>query len=303
MWGGTTKLLAEQERHHILLTSLRRRLVAAAAIPLAAGLAIGAVMASGASATTLTCTHTAGALTSPIGCGGAQSASHTHGTLDMAVLGTGSPNGNYYNSPVGVQTDSIGNIREDFTVFALSGHITGGPGNLGRYVAMYTPNGRVQQFTGTVGGVFGTYTNAKPDAGTTFTAGANAFCVSVTQIANGPRGALRWNAVLRNCNTNGTFTMGTDSATAPTENSVTYGHANRWQLWAPAIGSHGLELINVSLRNRSNIDYVLDIKGNGGAGTRLLAFPGHDALNQEWSIIGCTHPADELNVGSYQFCP
>ena len=267
----------------------------------AGGLALA--MAPAASGTTLTCTHTASATTSPIGCGGAQSASHTHGTLDMAVLGTGNVNGNYYNSPVGVLTDSQAQIREDFTVFALSGQITGGPGNLGRYVAMYTPNGRVQQFTGTVGGVPGTYTNAKPDAGTTFTAGANAFCVSVTQIANGPHGALRWNAVLRNCNTNGTFTVGTDSTTAPTENSVTYSHANRWQLWAPAIGSHGLELINVSLRNRSNVDYVLDIKGNGPSGSRLLAFPGHDALWEEWSIIGCTHPADELNVGSYQFCP
>lgn len=284
-----------------MFTSLRRRLVAAAAIPLAVGLAVGvAVVAPSAQATTLTCTHTAGALTSPIGCGGAQSALHTHGTLDMAVLGTGNANGNYYNSPVGVMTDSQSQIREDFTVFALHGDITGGPGNLGRYVAMYTPNGRVQQFTGTVGGVFGNYTNAKPDADTTFTAGANTFCVSVTQIANGPHGALRWNAVLRNCNTNGTFTMGNDTTV---ENSVTFSHANRWQLWAPVIGSNGLELINTSLRNKFNVDYVLDIKGAGGTGSRLLAFPGHDALNEEWSIIGCTHPADELNVGSYQFCP
>ena len=257
-------------------------------------------MAAPVQATTLTCTHTAGALTSPIGCGGAQSASHTHGTLDMAVLGTGNANGNYYNSPVGVMTDSQAQVREDFTVFALSGLTTGGPGNLGRYVAMYTPNGRVQQFTGTVGGTPGTYTNSKPDAGTTFTAGANAFCFSVTQIGNGPHGALRWNAVLRNCNSNGTFTMGNDTTI---ENAVTYSHANRWQLWAPVIGSHGLELINTSLRNRSNVNYVLDIKGNGPSGSRLLAYPGHDALWEEWSIIGCTHPADELNVGSYQFCP
>jgi hypothetical protein len=258
------------------------------------------VSTQAAFATTLTCTNIASATTGPIGCGGAQSALTTHGSLDMAVLGTGNASGNYYNSPVGVRLDSQSNVREDFTVFALNGDTTGGPGNLGRYVAMYTPNGKVQQFTGTVGSVFGTYTNAVPDSNTTFTAGANAFCVSVTQIANGPHGALRWNAVLRNCNTNGTFTKGNNSTV---ENSVTFGHANRWQLWAPAIGSHGLELINTSLRNTFNVDYVLDIKGSGGDGSRLLAFPGHDALNEEWSIIGCTHPADELNVGSYQFCP
>lgn len=255
--------------------------------------------ATGASGTTLTCTHSAGAVTVPIGCGGAQAAYTAHGTLDMAVLGTGNATGNYYNSPVGVQADSQGNIREDFTVFALNGAITGGPGNLGRYVAMYTPNGHIQSWTH-VSGPTGV---SQPAPGETFAAGATDFCVSVTQIANGPHGALRWNAVLRNCNTNGDFTIGTDTAAAPAENAVTFSHANRWQLWAPAIGSNGLELINTSLRNKFNVDYVLDIKGAGGAGSRLLAFPGHDALWEEWSVIGCTHPADLLNVGSYQFCP
>jgi hypothetical protein len=278
---------------------MRRRIIALAAAMALAVLGVTAWIAGSAGATTLTCTHTAGALTVPIGCGGAQSAYTAHGTLDMAVLGTGNATGNYYNSPVGVQLDSQANIREDFTVFALNGAITGGPGNLGRYVAMYTPNGHIQSWTH-VSGPVGV---SQPAPGETFAAGATDFCVSVTQLPIGPRGALRWAAVLRNCNTNGDFTIGTDTAAAPAENAVTFSHANRWQLWAPAIGSNGLELINTSLHNIFNVDYVLDIKGAGGAGSRLLAFPGHDALWEEWTVVGCTHPADQLNVGSYQFCP
>jgi hypothetical protein len=277
----------------------RRTTIWGAAVAAAAGLLAAAGLATGAGATTLTCTHLAGAVTVPIGCGGAQSAYTAHGTLDMAVLGTGTASGNYYNSPVGVQADSQGNSREDFTVFALSGAITGGPGNLGRYVAMYTPLGHIQSWTH-VSGPTGV---SQPAPGETFTAGATDFCVSVTQQPVGPHGALRWAAVLRNCNTNGSFTIGTDTAAAPTENAVTFSHANRWQLWAPAIGSNGLELINTSLRNKFNVDYVLDIQGAGGAGSRLLAFPGHDALWEEWTVLGCTHPADLLNVGSYQLCP
>src|SRR5215813_10740535 len=138
-----------------------------------AALAAGAILAAAtaatwvttASATTLTCTHTAGAVTVPIGCGGAQSAYTARGTLDMAVLGTGSATGNYYNSPVGVQPDSQGNTREDFTVFALNGAITGGPGNLGSYVAMYTPNGHIQSWTH-VSGPVGV---SQPAPGETFT--------------------------------------------------------------------------------------------------------------------------------------
>ena len=247
----------------------------------------GAVTAHG---TTLTCTHTAGAVTVPIGCGGAQSATTAHGTLDMAVLGTANASGNYFNSPVGVKTDSQGNIREDFTVFALSGSITGGIGGLGSYVVMYTPNGHVPGFPA-----------GQPAANTNFTPNFQDFCLSVTQLPNGPRGALRWNAVLRNCNTNGVFHMGNN--TAGNENSVSFSFANRWQLWAPALGASGLEFVNVSLHNKFNQPYVLDIKGSGGDGSRLLAFPTHNGLNEEWSLIGCTHPADELNVGSYQFCP
>jgi hypothetical protein len=278
-----------------------RKIAWLAAVPaLAAGAAFAAVPA--AQATTLTCTHTAGATTSPIGCGGIQSATTAHGMLDMAVLGSGGVNGNFFNSPVGVLTDSQSQVREDFTVFAVNGHITGGPGDLGVYVAMYTPNGRVASFTGTVGGVTGTYTNAVPDAGTNFTVGSNVYCISVVSQHNGPGGAARWNAVLRNCNSNGTFTMGNDGTI---ENSVTSSHANAYQVWAPVTGANGLLFVNESLSHsfhHGNTQYVLDIKGSGGSGSRLLAFPENDGLNQEWQLIGCTHPADVLSTG-YQFCP
>lgn len=282
-----------------MLTRIRRRLLAAAAIPLAVGLAVGAAVAPSASATTLTCTHSAGATTVPIGCGGLQSALTTHGTLDMAVLGTANANGNYFNSPVGVKTDSQGSVREDFTVFALGGNITGNLGGLGAYVAMYTPNGHIQNWTH-ISGPTGV---SQPAPGEHFNAGFSDFCLSVTQIPNGPHGAMRWNAVLRNCSTNGEFVMGDNAAVSPIENSVSFSFANRWQLWAPTTGANGLEMVNVSLHNHFNVPYVLDIKGAGGDGSRLLAYPTHNGLNEEWSIIGCTHPADLLNVGSYQFCP
>jgi hypothetical protein len=263
-----------------------------------AALAAGAILTAGlaltgattAHATTLTCTNTASATTDPIGCGGLQSAFTAHGTLDMAVLGTGTASGNYYNSPVGVQTDSQANVREDFTVFAVGGATSGGPGNLGRYVAMYTPDGKIPGFT------------AQPAPGTTFTANSSDLCLSVVSENNGPKGAARWNAVLRNCNTNGTFTMGNDTTV---ENAVTAGHANAWQEWAPVTGASGLLMVNDTLSHgfrSGNVQNVLDIKGNGGPGTALLAYPENDGLNEQWSIIGCTQPADVLSTG-YQFCP
>jgi hypothetical protein len=269
-----------------------RRFIALAAAMALAVLGVTAWMAGGAAATTLTCTHSAGATTVPIGCGGLQSVLATHGTLDMAVIGTASANGNYFNSPVGVKTDTQTTTpgqREDFTVFAVGGSITGGLGGLGQYVAMYTPNGHVPGFPA-----------GQPAANTSFMPNSQDFCLSVTQLPNGPHGALRWNAVLRNCNTNGTFHMGDN---AGVENSVTSSHANRWQVWAPATGAAGLEMVNVSLHNHFNVPYVLDIKGSGGDGSRLLAFPTHNAANEEWTLIGCTHPADEINGGSYAACP
>jgi hypothetical protein len=275
---------------------IRRIAALAAGAILTAGLALAGTTAD---ATTLTCTNIAHAVTTPIGCGGAQSALTAHGTLDMAVIGTANASGNYFNSPVGVKTESLSATREDFTVFALGGSITGGLGGLGSYVVMYTPNGHINSWTH-VSGPAGT---SQPAPGEHFNAGFSDFCVSVTQLPNGPHGALRWNAILRNCSSNGVFTMGDNAAVSPVENAVTFSFANRWQLWAPTLDANGLEFVNVSLHNHFNVPYVLDIKGSGGDGSRLLAFPSHNGLNEQWTLIGCTHPADLLNVGSYQFCP
>jgi hypothetical protein len=269
---------------------IRRITALAGGVILAATMALAG--ATWASATTLTCTHTAGATTVPIGCGGIQSALASHGTLDLAVLGTGTATGNYFNSPVGVRLDSQSSVREDFTVFAVGGAITGGPGNLGKYVAMYTPDGKIPGFT------------VQPAANTSFTANSSDLCLSVVQKNNGPRGALRWNTVLRNCNTNGTFHIGGNTTPAD-ENSVTSGHANAYQVWAPVTGANGLLFVNQSLSRNfhsGNTQYVLDIKGSGGDGSALLAFPENDQLNEEWSVVGCTHPADVLSTG-YAFCP
>ena len=338
--------------------SILRKYAALAGV---ASLVLGASIAAAAtaSATTLTCTGVANQVTPPLGCGGAQLAYTAKGSLDLAVLG-----GNYWNSPVGFVTDSVSTSSEDFTVFAVDGSVTDGPGYLGEYVAVYTPDGKFASFTqgGTV------HTDAVPAPGT-FTVGANVYAISVGQLNNGPHGALRWNAELRNANSNGTFTYGkpvttpslgtsgtsyTNSndnvinvtftggsgvavtgsgvsgngpswavaphttftvtyTTAPTwawttDNSISSSRANRYQVWAPVSGSAGLEMINESLSGgfknggTGNTPYVLDDKGFGGTGTRALAFPENDGLNQQFSIVGCTEPITGLNT-SYALCP
>lgn len=285
------------------LTRFKRIAAAAAATALAGGgLALAAALP--ASATTLTCTNLAHATNPPIGCGGAQLAYSAKGTLDLGVLGLGNSTGNYWNSPVGFLTSSQSNIREDFTVFAVDGNVHSGPGGLGSYVVMYTPDGNIPTFM--QGGV--TKTNTTPTIGTSFTVGTNVYCISVENLNNGPHGALRWRTVLRNCNTDGTFEYGVNNGTGPF-NSVSHSHANRFQVWSPVSGSAGLEMINLSLSkdhphgfNKSNTPYVLDDSGFGGNGTWGLAFPENDGLNQEFSIIGCTDPITALSTG-YQFCP
>ena len=168
---------------------------AAFAVALAAGGASIILAAGPVSATTLTCTGVANQVTPPLGCGGAQLAYTAKGSLDLAVLG-----GNYWNSPVGFTTDSTSSSAQDFTVFAVNGSVTDGPGYLGEYVAVYTPDGKFASFTqnGTK------YTNAVPAAGT-FTVGPNVYAISVEKLGN------RWFAVLRNANSNGAFTYGKDA--------------------------------------------------------------------------------------------
>jgi hypothetical protein len=285
--------------------ALRKARTWAIAAAGAAALALGAVPALTASATTLTCTNVAHAGVPPIGCGGDQLAYQAKGTLDLAVLGKGTSTGNYWNSPVGFLADSQSATREDFTVFAVNGDTTDGPGGLGEYVAMYTPNGNIASFTYTGGtgcpASGTTESNTTPDIGCNFNVGTNVYCVSAENV-NTARG-LRWFAVLRNCNTNGIFHYGTNDGT--TFNSVSSGHANHFQVWAPVSNFAGLTLVNESLSHgfkAGNTPYVLDDKGFGGSGTQALAYPENDGLNQQGTIIGCTDPIKALNTG-YQFCP
>jgi hypothetical protein len=251
----------------------RRILAAAGALGIGVALALTGPAAHGA---TLTCTNVADATTPPIGCGGDQLAYTAGGTVDLAVLGTGSSTGNYWNSPVGFAADSTSNAHEDFTVFAVDGSVTDGPGGLGEYVVMYTPDG-VEQTT--------------------------KYCLSVESLDNGPKGAARWNTVLRDCASNGDFTYGNGD----TNNSVSSSRANAYQVWAPVSGPSGLIMVNESLSHgfkSGNTPYVLDERAWKPG--QALAYPENDGLNQQSMIIGCTNPIKGLEallpVGYYN-CP
>ena len=284
--------------------SLRNKLLATAAVltlPLAGlGLAAGA-----AKATTLTCTSVASSTVSPFGCGGDQLAYSAKGALDLGVLGTGAGvgnvAGNYWNSPVGFLTDSTSNSREDFTVFAVDGSVKDGPGGLGEYVVMYTPDGVIPGVT--------------PQRWhRVLTLRRTTTACRVENLNNGPKGAVRWHTVLRNCSSNGEFTVENGTNSDSPNNSVTSSRANKYQVWAPVQGAHGLVMINESLsggfRNggTSNTPYVLDDTAFGGSGTQALAFPENDGLNQQSLIIGCTNPIKGLEAelpagGGYYNCP
>lgn len=284
------------------MSLIRKAATAASAAVLAASAGL-AIAAAPASATTLTCTNVAGATAAPIGCGGDQLAYTGKGTLDLGVLGSGNGigavPGNYWNSPVGFLTDSTSNAREDFTVFAVNGSVSDGPGGLGEYVVMYTPDGVIP----TTGGA------AQPVIGTSFKPWTDDYCLSVENLDNGPKGALRWHTVLRNCNTNGSFEYGTNTSTSPADNEVSSSFANKYQVWAPVSGPDGLVLLNESLSHgfkSGNTPYVLDDTRFGGSGTQALAYPENDGLNQQSVIIGCTDPIKgleaELPTGYYN-CP
>jgi hypothetical protein len=278
---------------------IRRFLALAAGAILALALAVtGATMAN---ATSLSCTNTQSAVTSPYGCGGLQIApGYVHGVLDMATTTTAD------SAAVTVAADSVTNSREDFTVFPLGGSLTDGPGGLGDYVAMVTPTGHIAHYTQTTavtatGGctsAAGTYTNSIPCPGAHFQALSGTYCLSVAQFV-GPNGKLRWWALLRLCSTNGTFVYGT--STGP--GSVSFSFANRWQLWSPVTGVTGLKMVNVSLHNKFNSDYDLNITMNGGAGAQLQAYPDNTGgvPNDQWDIIGCTPPITLLST-PYALC-
>lgn len=277
--------------------------IAGAAVALLAFGGMAALAAPSASATTLTCTNIATATVSPFGCGGLQSAGTAHGMLDLAHINTSNTqNLNAYNSLVTVQPDASV-TSEDWTAFAVNGLTTGGPGGLGEYVAMDTPDGLIASFSeasgqpvpgncSTLTVATTSYTNTMPCASAVFNAGANDLCLSVENAAHvpGTNGKLREWDVLRTCNTNGAFTYGTKT----TPGKVVGGFANLWQVWSPVISGSGYIMINTWLFNHNNVNYVLDITGNGGAGSVVQAYPENDQINEEWGLIGCTQPASNL---------
>ena len=268
----------------------------------AAGLVLGAsiAVAATASATTLTCTNTLSATQAPFGCGGLQIASgYKFGSLDLSTNGVVAD-----SAPVVVEPDSVSSNNEDFTVFALDGLETGGPGDLGQYVAEVTPDAKIAYFTPVTvpagcAQVHGTvYKNAVPCAGETFNQGPGDYCLSVANFV-GPNGKLRWWVLDRLCDTSGTFTYGT----ATTPGTVPGSHANKWQVWAPVTGVSGLKMVNVSLRNKFNSDYDLNVTGAGGANSSVQAYQDNTGgvSNDQWTVIGCTPPITLLNT-SYWAC-
>ncbi len=279
-----------------------KALAAAAAISVAPLTAIG----YSASATTLACTNTQSAVTAPYGCGGLEIAQpYAHGALSLSTNGVIAD-----SAPIRVEPTDVSSSAQDFTVFAVGGQTTGGPGDLGRYVTMITENAQIPSFTVTAPGtgpgcssatdntMGSTYKNAVPCAGTKFAVGPGVYCISVAQYT-GPNGRLRWWALERQCSSNGTFVYGTPTSAG----SVSPSHANAWQVWAPVNGTSGLKLVNVSLRNKSNSDYDLNITANGGAGTQVQAYPDNSggASNDQWTISGCTPPITLLST-SYWAC-
>lgn len=306
-----------------MLSGFKRAVAAAAVAVAAGGLAVVAALPAGA--TTLTCTNVNGALLSPFGCGGLQSDSSVSNPLDLAHVT------NAYNGLVTVQADA-NSPSEDWTAFAVTPpsilsttSITGSVGDLGAYIAMDTPNGLIPRFTvvtpGTSGGPTDkcnttntagtTYTNAYPCAGTVFTAGADDLCLSVEHASNvaGTNGKYRWWTVLRECNTNGAFKYGKPAGPGLPNGApglVMGGFANQYQEWAPInSGQSGFLMDNIWLFNHKNIDYLLNITGNGPANTAVQAYPdsGLPPLWEQWGIIGCTPPANLLAVQTYVSCP
>lgn len=266
---------------------------------------------TGASATTLTCTQTANTFVTPYGCGGLESQFAGRGSLSLAVLGTSTVNnvvGNYSNSPVGVKLTSLTDTTQDFTVFAINGLTNGGEGDLGSYVAMYTPNGHIPggcTLTGPCSATNDVVKESPLD-----------FCISVQDyypIVRHQR-VQRWRTVLRNCfisasdpNRDVFGTPGFVLGNGTNPNAVT--NPNLYQTWSPTTGSVGLFLVNKALHYPwarhgwgSNAPYVLDDTAFGGSGTQSIAFPENDGINQLWQILGCTPPVTDLNT-QYQLCP
>ena len=275
-----------------------KTMLASAVLALTGLLGLG-LAAAPASATTGTCTAHAGALTppSPIGCGGLQLLYAGHGDLGISAAG------NFSNAKV-VMAAEASNSSQDFTVFQLPDFHTGSPfageGNLGEFVAMFTPLGQIPG-------------NPHNDFDPSSALGHKSmqFCISVQNQLVRVRGHLvqRWKGVLRNCWSHDTTFFGPSGAVP---GGVS--HPNPYQVWEPIVGDGGLSFVNKALLSRSlrhglggNGNYVLDDSGFGGPGTQVIAFlqksGGTTSQNQEWRVRGCTDPGASLNGGADTDCP
>lgn len=266
--------------------------------------------ASSANATSFTCTQTKNAYTTPYACGGLQFQQFTHGVLDMSA------DGNFWNASVRATTENQSGPaapNQDWTVFAEDGLITGGEGDLGQYVAMFTPNGVIPggcdvglQHHQTCGGLNTpqTVSNSPID-----------YCLSVENVPTVVRGhhTFRWFGVLRNCflgdfrdEGSPTFTLAVAPSDGVHVNTVT--NPNHYMVWAPVLGAQDESLVNEALLHPEfrhwvggNSRYVLDIQAGGPSGSRLLAYPYNGGLNQVVKVIGCQPPVTLIS-GLAQVC-
>ena len=268
---------------------------AGTAAVLALGLAVPALTAGTASASSLSCTS------SP-SCGGATLLYSAKGSLDLSVLNP-DPNTNggngYWNEEVGFGLSSTSSLAEDFRVaqvtsgnpFYLPGVTNtvakGGSYGLGDYVAIFDPSGKPASM-------------------------ATSLCLSVEDTYPVVRGhvAQRWALVLRGCNQVISGFQGTPAFTAPattgagsTTDEWTVANPDPYQVWSPVETGNpaSLEFQNVGLNNASlrhgyaGDNFVIDDRGFGGAGTWGLAFPENDGLNQRFTINGCSDPVASFN--------
>lgn len=281
-----------------------RSLAAAAgtAAVLVAG-AAGALTATSAQASSLSCTG-------KTACGGATLAYNLKGTLALAVLAP-DPNTNggfgYWNEPVGVNTEDFpaGTGAQDFTVAQVAGERPGQGGQFGfgEYLPIYTPGGNLPNDP-----IFGAaFNSAKPVQ--------TAYCLSVQDLYRMVRGHLvqRWATVLRPCGTyiGGPLQLGPPAVTdAGTTIPPVVNGADPYQLWAPVeVAGQFFEFQNIGLDNSSfyrhgfgGENFVLDDTAFGGPGTQALAFQENDQANQQWKGIGCTLPLTAFNP-AYFNCP
>ena len=339
-------------------------LTAAGVLALTAGAFTAAFTAGSASATTLTCTDTQGVTTvagATYGCGGL-TFNGDGGAFSLADT-VNAAGGSYDSAPIVLQPSGEISPRLDFTVFTVcnsgddtqwhgKGHgdsyniaectpqstvpypsgsaplleTLSGPGALGIYVAVITPDGRFPDFTvldlptpsaSTTAPAFnvsspyysgtcdqapgGTYTNAIPCPGETFEPGPETYCISVAEFT-GPNGKDRWWALDRQCDTNGEFTYGT----AVTPGTVDWSSANKWQEWAPTVGASGLLMDNISLDNKYNSEYDLNVsEADYAPGTQLQAYQDNKGgvANDLTTYTACTPPGTLLSVfGTYGLC-